>query len=90
MHPTYDPSALSDDELLEKLQKLYSSIGKEQDHGHNSMVFNIRVMIETLEAEKEQRLVKAQTEELRKKGIDPDEPIDIGTISDYPNNNEET
>lgn len=80
MHPTYDPSKLTDEELLNKLIKLYNMHGTEINAGHDAMVSNIATMINTLEFEKETRTVASIAAELKRKGINLDETIEIGTI----------
>ena len=87
MHPTYDPEGLTDEQLLDKITKLHNYLSREVNYGHDSMVQNIHVMLDTLEAEKEQRMVTAQQEELRKKGIDITETIEVGVIADFTDNN---
>lgn len=83
MHPLYDTKDLTDDQLLEKLQKAYSYMAMQSSLGHTDTVESIQTVIDQLETEKEDRIYKAQLAEAKKKG-DYEEslkPITLGELN---------
>ena len=86
MHPMYDTSGLTDDELLSKLNKARMHLGDQISYGHNSVIESIHQVIYTLEAEQERRYdnmmldtKKKQERKAKDKKVES-EHIEIGKI----------
>lgn len=63
MHPLYDPSSLSDDDIQDKLGKCYQMLNYQSQFGRQATMDSIRQVIDTLEAEKERRIYERQKAE---------------------------
>jgi hypothetical protein len=92
MHPLYDPSELTDDEIITKLQKCYVHLADQQRQGHNATVSSIEQTILALETERQARMQRSMQAEAdsknakeKKTGL---EPIELGTIEQADNNEE--
>lgn len=81
MHPFLDPRTLTDDQLLEKIDKAYAYINFEKKFGRDMTVHSIQEVIETLEEEHRNRLNKVRYEEINKK-LANSKPIEIGKLED--------
>jgi hypothetical protein len=88
MHPLYDPSTLTDDELQDKLSKANQMLNYQSQFGRQQSMNSIRQVIDTLEYERERRIyVRQKTEEDKTKtrqakskdGI-PSQNIELGHI----------
>lgn len=83
-HPDYDPSKLTDDEIIARIAKCYrvlSSTINPQVCGSAEMI------LKTLEAELQERMFKQKAEQAQKDN--PDGAIEIGEIKDIsPKGNE--
>lgn len=83
MHPLYNTKDLTDDQLLDKLQKAYEYLSMQSSLGHTDTVESIQSVIDQLEAEKENRYYNAQIAEAKKKGDFEKslEPITLGELN---------
>lgn len=61
-HPLFDPKDLSDDDLLERLQKSRNYLGQQTQLGHDYTVESIEAIVRTLEGEQERRFEKQRDE----------------------------
>jgi len=82
MHPLYDPSSLSDDELQDKLGKSYQMLNYQSQFGRQGTMDSIRQVIDALEYEKEKRFQdrqRAEQERQKQKNKDPkSDTIELG------------
>lgn len=82
MHPLYDPSKLTDDEILDRLGKAYNYLSQQNALGHAYTADNIQQTIMALETEKEVRFQKMMTDEFNKTNPNELDPIVLGTLED--------
>mgnify|MGYP000154354490 CR=1 FL=1 len=66
MHPLYNPSALSDDDIQDKLAKCYQALNYQSQFGRQPTMDSIRQVIDSLEYEKERRIYERQKAEQAK------------------------
>lgn len=76
-HPFIDASELTDDELHQKIRECRKLLYSETYWGHTNVVNSIRSVLDTYEAELEERLFKRRHDETE--GKNPDGTIEIGT-----------
>lgn len=67
MHPIYDPSKLTDDELLSRLGQAHGYLHMQHQLGHDSAVDSIKETIRALDEERQSRFRRQTTEEQLKK-----------------------
>jgi hypothetical protein len=79
-HPFYDPSKLTDDEILLKLGKCYNYMAAQERLGHDPTVDSIKQVIESLELEKTTRFQKMVNDETTKLNPTMLAPIELGTL----------
>lgn len=82
MHPFLDVSKLSDEEIIERLGKAYSYMNYQVSLGHNATVHSIKEVIQSLEDERAQRLIKTMDEEYHRKFPESNKPIELGKLED--------
>ena len=80
MHPFIDTASLSDDELVQKLDKAYQHLSAQTRLGHTPTVESIKDVIDALELERQTRVLRAMTEKQNKS--DKDGPIELGTVDE--------
>jgi len=80
MHPFLDVSKLTDEEIIERLGKAYQYMNYQVSLGHNATVFSIKEVIQDLEDERNQRMMKNQDDEYKKKFPEKDAPLEVGKI----------
>lgn len=78
INPLYNVKDLTDDQILEKLKKCYTSLENYNRLGHNSMVDSIESTIATLELEQRDRMTTNMSGEFEKINPDHLKPINIG------------
>ena len=78
MHPFLDLKDISDDQLLEKIQKCQRSMAYQQSLGHTDTVKSIEQVLDSLLIEQQTRLQNAMEEEINKKNPTRYDSIDIG------------
>lgn len=91
MHPLYNPEALTDDELQDKIGKCYEQLHYQSQFGRQTMLASIRQTLDSLEYEKEQRFAKQMAAEkektdqrLKQKGQIKSDHITLGEIAPVP------
>lgn len=82
MHPFLDVSKLTDEEITERLGKAYLYMNAQVALGHNPTVRSIKEVIESLENERHQRMVKNSDDEYHRKFPKANEPIELGKLED--------
>lgn len=80
MHPFLDVSKLTDEEIIERLGKAYQYMNYQVSVGHNPTVVSIQEVIQDLENERQQRMMKNQDDEYKKKFPDKDAPLELGKV----------
>lgn len=81
-HPLFDPKTLTDDEIIEKLQKSSEYLAQQSQLGHDFTVTSIKAVVIALEAEKEARFMRMQQKE-NKDAIETElAPIELGKIAE--------
>ena len=82
-YPFMDLSSLTDDQLIEKIQKCQNMLTYEAGMGHSAMAGSIRMQLEAYKFEMQERIatksLKEKQEKLKDQGKD-DNIIEIGTI----------
>jgi hypothetical protein len=82
MHPFLNVSKLSDEEILERLGKAYTFMNAQKQLGHDPTVHSIKEVIESLELERQNRMMNTVTEEYKRKYPDAEKPIELGKLED--------
>jgi len=80
MNPIYDPAALTDDELLEKIGKANAFMHIQSELGHTPTVDSIKHVLESLELERITRFQNQTTEEQKKKNPKSLDAITLGEL----------
>lgn len=84
MHPLYDPSTLTDDEVQDKLGKCYQMLHYQSQFGRQQSMDSIRQVIDTLEYEKERRAYnrdQAEQDRMRAKSKNKQsDTIELGKV----------
>jgi hypothetical protein len=80
MHPFLDVSKLSDEDIIDRLGKAYQYMNYQTSLGHNATVFSIKEVIQDLEDERNQRMMKNQDDEYKKKFPDAKTALEIGKV----------
>ena len=78
MHPFLNTKKLTDEQLLEKIQKCQASIAYQQSLGHSDTVDSIQQVLDSLIIEQQTRLQNTMEEEINKKNPDRYKSIDVG------------
>lgn len=81
-HPFFDEKELSDEQIVEKINKLHLQLNHAESYGQNQMAESIRLLILTLQNEQEERFYMAQEEKLKKEKIDTTSPITLGDLTE--------
>lgn len=85
-HPLFDPKGLSDDELLDKLQKSRQYLGQQTQLGHDYTVTSIESVVAALEGEQVRRFT-AERDLANKDDIKKDlNTINIGKVEEIDTN----
>lgn len=82
MHPFLDVSKLTDEEILERLNRAHQFLAYQKALGHMPTVQSIEEVIESLDYERERRLARNIDEEFKKKYPKDLDPIDVGKIEE--------
>lgn len=88
LHPHFDPSTITDDQLYDKLNKAYQYLSQQEQLGHNPTVASIQHAILALENEKMSRFEAQMAAETDKHNEDLLKPINLGTIENEDDNDE--
>ena len=82
MHPNFSPEKYSTDKLYDKLQDLTNKLSYASRIGNHGLCNDIRSMMFSINAVLEERRYKEDLEELKKQGIDINEPITLGEVEE--------
>jgi hypothetical protein len=82
MHPFLDVSKLTDEEIIERLGRAYTYMNAQVALGHNPTVHSIKEVIQSLEDERQKRLVQTMDEEYNRKYPDSMKPIELGKLEE--------
>lgn len=80
MHPFLDVSKLSDEEIINRLDKAYTYMNHQVSLGHTPTVQSIKEVIQSLEDERQNRMRRTTDEEFKKKYPTADAPIELGRL----------
>lgn len=80
-HELFDPSRMTDNDLLEKLSEFRDRITHAEQYGHFQMVHQMRIFIDLIETERESRKNKEMFIGFQKKNK-TDKDIILGRIKD--------
>lgn len=86
MHPFLDTKKLSDDQLLEKIQKCQTALAYQQSLGHADAVKSIEQVLDSLIMEQQNRLKTSVEEEYNKQNPNRYDSIDVGHCDGDPYN----
>lgn len=81
-HPFLNPSGLTDDQLMEKIQKCHRILSQEGAMGHSSVVDSARAALETYQFEWNERMQRRAREDVFKKDEEKG-PLEFGVVEDY-------
>lgn len=81
-HPLFDPTSLTDDELIDKLQKSRNYVGQQSQLGHDYTVESIEGIVRTLEAEQARRFTVDQDKSNADSIEDGLKSIDFGDVEE--------
>lgn len=82
MHPFLNVSKLSDEEIINRLGKAYQYMNAQVALGHNPTVQSIKDVVQSLESERHNRMMKTMDEEQKRKYPDSNNPIELGKLED--------
>lgn len=85
-HPFLDPSKLTDDQLMDRIQKCHRILGGEMAMGHTSVVDSARAALETYQFEYNERMRTRALEDKFKKDEEKQEkdgPLEFGVVEEY-------
>ena len=84
-HPFIETKGLTDDQLMERIQKCQRILGGEINIGHTSVVESARAALEAYRFEWNERMQKrALTDKFGKPDDeDKDEPLEFGVVEEY-------
>jgi hypothetical protein len=82
MHPFLDVSKLTDEEIIDRLGKAYTHMNYQKQLGHTPTVHSIKEVIQSLEDERAQRMMRNMDEEYKKKFPDTNKSIEIGKLEE--------
>lgn len=82
MHPFLDVTKLSDEEIIERLGRAYGYMNAQVGLGHNPTVHSIKEVIQDLENERRERMMRQSDAEYDKKFPDKNKPIELGKLDD--------
>lgn len=82
MHPFLDVKKLTDEEIIERLGRAYTFMNAQSVLGHNATVFSIRDVIQSLEDERNNRMMKLVEEENNRKFPNSLKPIELGKLEE--------
>lgn len=82
MHPFLDVSKLSDEEIIERLDKAHNYMNVQVGLGHNPTVHSIKEIIQDLENERRERQFRQSDAEYDKKFPDKNKPLELGKLDD--------
>jgi len=85
-HPFLDVTKLTDDQLMDRIQKCYKILSGETAMGHASMVDSARLQLETYQFEWNTRMQTAALDDKFSKGQekqDKDGPLEFGVVEEY-------
>ncbi len=80
MHPLYDTSTLTDDQIYEKLSKAHGYLAMQEHMGHGPTVDTIQQTIQALEMEKLKRFDKMMEDDIKKTMPNFMDPIELGKL----------
>ena len=86
-HPFVDPTSLTDDQLMDRIQKCQRILNGEMSMGHISMVDSARSQLQTYQFEWNERMqTRALDDKFKVKGDDgkdDDGPLEFGVVEEY-------
>lgn len=82
MHPLFDPKNLTDDQIIEKLQKSREYLAQQSQLGHDFTVDSIEMVVRTLELEQVARFTKVQETENKDSIVKALESIELGKVDE--------
>ena len=82
MHPFLDVSKLTDEEIIDRLGKAYTHMNYQKQLGHTPTVLSIKEVIQSLEDERSQRMMRNMDDEYKKKFPDANKPIELGKLEE--------
>lgn len=82
MHPFLNDTKLTDEEIIEKLGKAYNFMHQQKALGHTPTVISIQEVIDSLENERQTRMIKSMNDEANKKNPNANKPIELGKLED--------
>ena len=82
MHPFLDTTKLTDEDIHVRLTKAYAFLNAQTALGHNPTVMSIKEVIQSLEDEKRNRMLKSNDDEFKRKYPNAQKPIELGKIDE--------
>lgn len=80
LHPHFDPSDFTDDQIYDKLNKAYLYLSQQEQLGHTPTIESIQHTILALENEKVKRFEDMMERENEAANTEELKPINLGTI----------
>ena len=84
-HPFIDAKGLTDDQLMDRIQKCQKILASETNMGHNTVVDSARLLLEHYRFEWNERMqARALSDKFKKDERDEEEgPLEFGVVDEY-------